>query len=368
MQWIQSACDNKSAIISKWSKAFHNRVDFQLKRCVAVDLPLMTITNSGESEAVSSGAIKFDCDLGHVLSLISSQLAKLSSSQIDKTYNDIHGTSFEVEESSQMITTALHEMERSIASIPKRQAYDLAKTMDHAYVESPQLRLRFLRGTGFKPKPAAEKLVHFFEIKREFFGRRKLVKDIQQRDLEKKDIDYLYSGHIQWVPLKDNSGRLVTIMYPGPKERGVSLESMLRVSIYLRMVAIEDVQIQRKGFVFVLSAADIGRGLDLDLPKVKRYVGRFIGIHNAMPGTLKALHIICAENRRSFNEYIFAMMSQFMILSMRPSEVARVRIKKGELFIRRATRPLNQYIGSVGWFDGCHRSLSIDICLRCMIY
>ncbi|CAJ1966142.1 unnamed protein product [Cylindrotheca closterium] len=285
--------------------------------------------NDDDSEArTAARAIQFDGDLEHVQSLISSRLEKLSRSQIFKAYSDIHGTSDDIEGTSEMITTTLQQMEESIASIPKRQAYDRAKAMDPAYVESSQLRLRFLRGTGFKPKPAAEKLVRFFEIKLEFFGSRNLVKDIQQSDLKQKDRDYLYSGHIQWVPLKDNSGRLVTIMYPGPKERGVTLGSLLRVALYLRMVAIEDVQIQRKGFVFVLSAADIGRGLDLDLPKVKRYVERFIEIHNAMPGTLKALHIVCAENHRSFNQYIFAMMSQFMLLALRPSEVARVRIKK----------------------------------------
>lgn len=283
-----------------------------------------------EARATRAG-IELDCDLHHVLSIISSQMTNLSKSQMDKAYNDIHGTSPEVEESSQMIAAALREMEDCMTSIPKRQAYDLAKAMNPAYVESSQLRLRFLRGTDFKPKPAAEKMVRFFEIKRELFGQQKLVKDIHQSDLDQKDIDYLYSGHFQWVPLKDNSGRLVTMIYPGPKERRVSLDTMARVAMYLRMIAIEDVQIQRKGFVFVLSAADIERGLDLDLPKVRRYVERFIEIHDAMPGTMKAMHIISTTDvRNPFNKYVFAMLCQFVIRTMRPSEVARVRMKIGE--------------------------------------
>lgn len=270
-----------------------------------------------------------DCDLDHVQSLISAQLMKLSSSQIAKAYSDIHGTSPDIEESPQLIARSLRELEADIESISQKEAFDLAKSMDPSYVESSQLRLRFLRGTGFKAKPAAEKLTRFFEIKREFFGNRKLVKDIQQIDLDQRDIAYLYSGHLQLLPLKDNSGRLVIVIYPGPKDRGVSLQSMLRVALYLRMVAIEDEQIQRKGVVFVLSAADIGRGLDLDLPKVKRFTERFVEVHNAMPGAMKALHIICSENSRRplFNEYIFAILSQFMVLALSPSDVARIRMK-----------------------------------------
>ncbi|KAL3937252.1 MAG: hypothetical protein SGBAC_007605 [Bacillariaceae sp.] len=316
------------------------------------------MSNHGcDSKDPTTSPINFDCDLDYVLSLISSQVEKLSSSQIVKTYSDIHGTSVDIEESSQLISTALRQMEENVSSIIEKQAYDLAKSVDPKYVESPQLRLIFLRGTGFKPKPAAEKLVRFFEIKREFFGSRKLVKDIRQSDLEERDIEYLYSGHIQWLPLKDSSGRLVTIMYPGPQERGVRLESMLRVAIYLRMVAIEDLQIQRKGFVFVLSAADIERGLEIDLPKVKRYVNRFIEIQNAMPGTLQALHIISRENHNPFNEYIFAMTSQFVVLAMRPSEVVRVRIKNGET--------LNATFGALHWqYDLCPLIILTMTCLH----
>ena len=281
-------------------------------------------------EAPSARAINFDCNLDHVQSMIATQLAKLSSNQIERAYGDIHGTSADTEQTSQMlIESALQQMEDHLDTIPEKDAYDLAKSMDPKYVDNSQLKLRFLRGTGFKAKPAAEKMVRFFEVKRKFFGKRKLVKDINQSDLDQRDIAYLHSGHVQWLPLKDNSGRLVTVMHPGPEDRGVSLQSMMRVAIYLRMVAIEDVQIQRRGFVFVLSTADIIRGQDLDLPKVKRYVEQFIQLHNAMPGSIKALHIICPQNHRSFDEYIFSMLCQFVILAMAPSEVARVRLKKG---------------------------------------
>ena len=53
----------------------------------------------------------------------------------------------------------------------------------------------------------------------------------------------------------------------------------MRVAFYLRMVAMEDVEIQRRGFVFILSAADIEGGLDLDLPKVRRSIDKQIAMH-----------------------------------------------------------------------------------------
>jgi hypothetical protein len=55
-----------------------------------------------------------------------------------------------------------------------------------------------------------------FKVKLELFGPEKLTKDITQDDLEDGDMKNLYSSHSQILPLRDRSGRCITLWLPPP--------------------------------------------------------------------------------------------------------------------------------------------------------
>ena len=103
--------------------------------------------------------------------------------------------------------------------------------MKPEYVKDPVLRLKFLRGERFSARPAAQKLVKYFELKLYLFGASKLVKDVEQDDLSKEDMAALYSGYVQWSPLKDSSQRTVYIMFPLISSQKVPVMSRVRRTV-----------------------------------------------------------------------------------------------------------------------------------------
>lgn len=146
--------------------------------------------------------------------ILAEHMLELSPEEREQSYSDVHGISGEISETPLLIAQSLARMEAEIQQIQPKDAYNLAKAMKPDYVKNPGLWLKFLRGERFDARPAAQKLVKHFELKRDLFGVTKLVKDIEQDDMSEEDIDELYGGYVQWSPLKDSAQRTVAIMFP----------------------------------------------------------------------------------------------------------------------------------------------------------
>eukprot|EP00934_Nitzschia_sp_Nitz4_P001037 Nitzschia sp. Nitz4//scaffold72_size95085//9529//10647//NITZ4_004743-RA/size95085-augustus-gene-0.63-mRNA-1//1//CDS//3329557324//1037//frame0 len=101
--------------------------------------------------------------------------------------------------------------EELISSPLEKRAYKLALKQNPMFVQSSQLRLRFLRADRFDPKAAAKRFILHFNLKQEFFGEKLLTKDITQDDLEPEDLDVLYNCVAYCMPIKDPAGRLLTV-------------------------------------------------------------------------------------------------------------------------------------------------------------
>jgi hypothetical protein len=156
--------------------------------------------------------------------IIADQLSLSSPEQRMQAYFDIHGIASESPESPEMIRLSLQKMDRRLAEIKDKPAYDLAESMESSYVKNAAFRLKFLRSEGFQANIAADKLVNYFQLKNELFGSSKLVKDITQSDLSDGDISTLYSGFHQQLSAKDRAGRLVWVFYPGTRTRSLKHE------------------------------------------------------------------------------------------------------------------------------------------------
>ena len=115
-----------------------------------------------------------------------------------------------------------------------------AMAQDPAYVRDESFRLSFLRADEWNPAQAADRMYRFFQAKKGLFGVEKLTKDITIDDLDDDgDLRYLASGVLQMTPLKDRSGRRVSVLVPMLKPEAhsdrncVSAKRVARVSMLL---------------------------------------------------------------------------------------------------------------------------------------
>jgi len=261
--------------------------------------------------------------------IIAQNLNDLSPEDRETSYSHVHGISDAIHETPSLISQSLELMQQEIDRIHGKDAYNVAESMSPAYVHSSVLRLKFLRGERFCARPAALKLVKHFEYKRYLFGSSKLVKDIEQDDLSDEDISVLYSGYVQWSPLKDSSQRTVSILFPLMSSTEVPVMSRMRVSFYLRMIAIEDLDFQRNGMVIIVSSAEFGSSFELDFNGWREGAIRSGEQTEALPGSLQGLHI-CFPRDRSFRSFLFSSLIKITISVLNPLLKVRVRIHRGE--------------------------------------
>jgi hypothetical protein len=132
-----------------------------------------------------------------------------------RAFYDLHGVADAIEEDPELVAQSLRELDDEIGKIRSRYTYNIAETQSHEYVHNPDFRLMFLRASSFNANGAAGRLVKFFEVKNDIFGKDKLTKDIKLEDLDEEDDRVaLESGVIQILPLKDRSGRVIVCILP----------------------------------------------------------------------------------------------------------------------------------------------------------
>jgi hypothetical protein len=162
--------------------------------------------------------------------LFAKAMTELSVQEREQVYHDVHGIFDVAEETSDIITRCLADLDAELNKIQNKHAYELAKRQDPYYVSNRKLLLKFLRSESFAPQRAAEKLVRFFQVKSDLFGESKLTTEIRIADLNEEDIRLLESGLGQLMPRRDQAGRAIfcwcTPLYP-PNIR-TSMESRVR--------------------------------------------------------------------------------------------------------------------------------------------
>jgi hypothetical protein len=148
----------------------------------------------------------------YIDSMIAKQMSRLSVQDREKAYMDVHGVSDLVEETPEMVEGGLVQLEREILLLKERAAYDLADSMDPAYTRNRDFRLAFLRTELFDSQQAALRLIRHFQMKLDLFGRERLVMEITQDDLDKDDMEAVYSGSGRFLPATDRAGRLINFV------------------------------------------------------------------------------------------------------------------------------------------------------------
>ena len=103
----------------------------------------------------------------------------------------------------------LAELDEKISKIRDKDAYNIAQSQNPRYVADRAFRLPFLRSVKFDTNWAAKKIVAYFGIKMDLFGRDRLTREITLDDFDDQATSCLQSGLCTILPLKDTAGRAV---------------------------------------------------------------------------------------------------------------------------------------------------------------
>ncbi|CAJ1967436.1 unnamed protein product [Cylindrotheca closterium] len=254
---------------------------------------------------------------------LANSLEKLCLVEREKALFDLHGISsgnqnHDAVPQQQWMDT----MKEQLSKKKHGTAYELAEKLDFAYVSDPVLMDMFLKACDFDPFEASEKMIYFFELKRQIFGVQKLVKDITLDDLDEKDKDYLINGSIQILPFGDMSGRDILMLHGSRKQRP-SLQSEERVTFYVFHESAKRAYHSKMSAVTVVYF-----GLEAPTPETSRHSGLWYGI----PFKAAGIHL-CAGNTEEL------VRDCYGITMLPPKCLARTRVH-------------------IGTYAQCHESLS----------
>lgn len=127
--------------------------------------------------------------------LLADEMSKLTMLDQEMASFHIYGIALEYEETEDLITQSLIEMEKELQKIKKPPAYEKALKMNPQYVASHRFRLRFLRCESFHCRNAANRFVLHFRQKEELFGSGDvLVRDVRLSDLDESTLQVVKSG------------------------------------------------------------------------------------------------------------------------------------------------------------------------------
>ena len=151
-------------------------------------------------------------DVGEILS---KELHAMSFQDRVQIQEEIHGVGDVCPiETPEMVEEALQSMQHHLNAINPKSIYD--KISPYSYIHTREFKLRFLRCELYDCKKAAERLVRFTEYMYEEYDMEVLERPLQLSDLETKTgpngseiMKSFKTGHSQFLPFRDRSGRLV---------------------------------------------------------------------------------------------------------------------------------------------------------------
>jgi len=225
--------------------------------------------------------------------VLAKEFSSLSVQERSRTYEDIHGVIGYVEETPVFIQNSLQQLDDALSRITPKRAYEIAEKQDKDYVMDVKFRLMFLRAESFHPGKAAARLVGYFEGMLRFFGESRLARRIQYNDLDANDQTCVKAGHMQPLPTRDRSGRVVFTDVDNFKDQSyVNANNRLKACIYMWLMLAEDEESQKRGLVLVVLQMGF-----LDLAGASLTVTREIPrLLDWLPIRVCALHF-CSDDR-----------------------------------------------------------------------
>jgi hypothetical protein len=189
--------------------------------------------------------------------LMATALNKLSFQERESINEEIHGVDVRnavFKESPELLRNSFDEFDIELQKLRQRcVALDRCQRLfgERSYLNTEEVRIMFLRCDLFDCKKAASRMADYAELILEIFGDFALQRRPYLTDLTDLELRILGAGCYQVLPGRDRAGRRIlgNLAFDAPKEYGVL--SRLRVSFYVIMSVLEDVETQRKGAVAI---------------------------------------------------------------------------------------------------------------------
>lgn len=253
---------------------------------------------------------------GEIDSMVAQEMSAMSMKDLEEVYHDVHCVSSEINETPELIQRSLLQLAQELDRIDDKTAFNLAQSINPAYVKNPKFRLQFLRADRMDPTRAAGRLIRHFQAKLELFGVDMLTKDITQDDLDEETLVALYHGSGQTLPVRDRAGRLILVSFVHPTN--ISIVAKLRRIFYGIMVNVENEEAQRKGCVGVSYL--VGNQLNISEIRHRRnWNSKLSVLWTALPIRIDASHY-CHDS--------IAWKTLFAVFKMATTMFTRLRIRE----------------------------------------
>jgi len=260
--------------------------------------------------------------------LLSKEMLQLNFSDRNAISEEIHGVRcLAPEETPELISQALVELQRQLDMMPYKPSYDKAQafarhpeTAKTSYVNTVDFRLKFLRCELFDASKAAIRLVKYLDLMVEMYGLFALQRKILLTDFSKHELQIMRAGFFQLFPFRDRSGRRVMCIVGN---MGIQYDPFVRLKTYFYfwMSAAEDVESQRKGVVFL-----VWPGKNSSIRNIPSQKDRLLHMqcNDAAPIRLAAIHF-CFPN-----EPFFHFLRSIMTMTLGMTYRLRLKFHVGE--------------------------------------
>lgn len=195
---------------------------------------------------------------------LADEMDDLCVTEQDKVVFEVHGLPQISDEEPDDIDAEFSELDRELErrlqgkrkkNIPSIAAIKQVMELYPGFINDKKFRLAFLRSERFDAKLAAEKMIKHFDVKAEAFGNWDILgRDVTMADPSSNDISILESGMLQFLPIRDASGRFVWVVRPEVFNRctgGETVDNVLRAWWYIMNSMLKDEECQKRGIVVV---------------------------------------------------------------------------------------------------------------------
>ena len=176
------------------------------------------IHNNNTQRTTGTSNIKFPAG-EEIDRMVAKAMLELSPQDRERALEELHGVVEVDDEDPSFIASCLDDLDNCLATMKQNTAYEEAERLSYSYVSNNRFRIMFLRSVRYVPQDAAERMIHFFEYKRELFGRDKLVTDLTLDDLHPEDRPIMEGGYIQVSPQQDQVGRPILFFFEKVKQQ-----------------------------------------------------------------------------------------------------------------------------------------------------
>ena len=161
-----------------------------------------------------------DVLMNNMDSLLNKELYQLSLKDREEINEEIHGVhSMHVPETPELIVSKLEELDRQLTNrhqhqlpIHTQNAYEEALALGSPYIHDPNFRIMFLRAELFDTAKAANRMMGFLQLLRDYLGPQALLQlpYSSLNQMTAQDIQLLKRSVFVLLPGRDGAGRRIS--------------------------------------------------------------------------------------------------------------------------------------------------------------